>query len=119
MFRGKKLRTLRLAALGLAGWALFTSAAQADIDIANAKIVRLGPDPRLAPNSNMVQVIDQSGGPQFTGIRQYYLSAALGNAGLATMLTALSLGQTVWIRVAGNGADGSLITIIFLNAPGT
>lgn len=119
MARGKKLRTLRLAAFGVAGWALFSSAAQADIDITSAKVVRLGPDPRLAPNSNMVQLVDESAVPKFTGVRQYYLSATLGNAGLATMLTALSLGQNVFVRVAGTGADGSLITIIFLNAPGT
>jgi len=119
MIIGKTLRTLRFATLGLAGWALFSAAAQADIDLVKAKIIRVGPDPRATPTPIMVQLEDHSDTPQFTGMRQYYLSTALGNAGLATMLTALSLGQNVFVRVAGTGQDGSLITIIFLNAPGT
>ena len=116
MTRAKLWRTLRVAGLVLAGSAFFGSAAHADVDIFSAGIVRLGPDPRF--EGAMIQVDDLTD-TVFTGIRQYYLSATLGNAGLATMLTALSLGQDVFIRVAGTGEDGSLVTIIFLNAPTT
>jgi hypothetical protein len=43
------------------------------------------------------------------------LSSELGNQGLAVLLTAYSLGETVWVRIAGDASSGSLITIIFMN----
>jgi len=65
----------------------------------------------------MVQLEDVGGSPAWAGVRQSYLSAILGNGGLATMLTAFSLGENVFVRIAGTGQEGSLITIIFVNAP--
>ena len=95
--------------------AVLSPVAQADIDVPFAKIVRLGIDPRF--EGPMVQLEDTAANPQWTGVRQFYLSQALGNGGLATMLTAFSLGENVWVRIAGTGESGSLITIIFVNAP--
>ncbi len=99
----------------LVGWAFLTPAANADIDVAIASIVKIGIDPRF--EGPMVQLIDQAVSPQWTGVRQFYLSATLGNGGLAAMLTAFSLGENVFVRIAGTGQSGSLVTIIFVNAP--
>ena len=65
----------------------------------------------------MVQLEDVGGSPAWTGVRQFYLSAILGNGGLATMLTAFSLGENVFGRNAGTADPGSLITIILVYAP--
>ena len=114
---GVKLsRTLRLAAAGLASWVFFSSAAQADVDVGSAKIRLIGIDPRF--QGPMVMLEDTAATNKlWTGTRQFYLSSTLGNPGLATMLTAISLGQSVFVRIAGTGTEGSLVTIIFLNAP--
>lgn len=110
---------LQFMVLVLAGSVCFGTAAHADIDVALAKIERLGPDPRFASTSSgyMVQLTDTAANPQWTGIRQYYLSSELGNTGVATLLTAFSLDERVWVRIAGTGESGSLIKIIFVNAP--
>ena len=82
------------------------------LDVANASIERVGYNPAF--QGAMVQLDDVSDG-NFTGVRQYYLSETLGNQGLATLLTAYSLGKTVWVRIAGDGAPGSLVQIIYIN----
>ena len=62
----------------------------------------------------MVQ-LDDTGSPQaWSGTVQFYLSDDLGDSGLATLLTAYSLGKTVWARTAGT-TPGSLITILYMN----
>lgn len=110
---------LQLMVLVMAGVAFFSSAAHA-VDVSSAKIERLGPDPRFnstASSGYMVQLTDTTANPAWTGVRQFYLSADLGNTGVATLLTAFSLGENVWVRIAGTGESGSLITIIFVNSP--
>lgn len=82
------------------------------LDVSSCSIARIGIDPRF--DGPMVQLIDDSG-VNWTGNRQFYLSSSLGNQGLATMLTAYSMGKTLWVRLAGDGSAGSLITIIFIN----
>ncbi len=116
---GKTLHMLQLAALVMAGSAFFSAPALADVDVASAKIERLGPDPRFASTSSgyMVQFSDTAANPAWAGVRQFYLSDDLGNTGIATLLTAFSLDETVWVRIAGTAEAGSLVTIIFVNAP--
>ena len=112
---GKKItHTMRLAILVFAIGAFFSPAAHA-VDVLSAEIFRIGIDPRF--EGPMVQLVDTAASPAWTGVRQFYLSATLGNAGLATMLTAFSLGETVFVRISGTADPGSLITIIFVNAP--
>ena len=82
------------------------------LDVANARINRVGYNPAF--QGAMVQLDDVTDG-NYTGVRQYYLSSTLGNQGLATLLTAYSLGKTVWVRIAGTGEPGSLIQIIYIN----
>jgi len=100
--------------LALAGWAMFGPAAQADVDVPAGRVTLIGIDPRF--EGPMVMLEDTTGA-LWTGSQQYYLSAQLGNAGLATLLTAVALGQNVFVRIAGTAEPGSLITIIFLSAP--
>lgn len=110
---------LPIAALLLAGSLGISAPAKADVDVALAKIERLGPDPRFESTSSgyMVQLSDVGGSPAWQGVRQFYLSSELGSTGIATLLTAFSLNETVWVRIAGTAEAGSLITIIFVNAP--
>ena len=115
MYSKKIIRTLWLSLIVFSSSTLFSTAAHADIDVFTAKIVRLGIDPRF--EGPMVQLEDVGSSPQWSGVRQYYLSSTLGNGGLATMLTAFSLGESVFVRIVGDGSEGSLVTIIFVNAP--
>ena len=115
MIKSSVLYTIRLSVIATIVLALLSPTVYADIDVATARIFRLGIDPRI--EGPMVQLIDEGVSPQWTGNRQFYLSTALGNPGLATMLTAFSLNETVWVRIAGTGESGSLVTIIFVNAP--
>lgn len=96
-------------------WAVLSPAAYAVTDVSSARIVKIGINPAI--EGPMVQLVDTAANPKWTGIRQFYLSAELGNAGLATLLTAFSLGETVWVRIAETAEPGSLIMIIFVNAP--
>ena len=91
---------------------IMPATANADVDVADCTIVRIGVDPRF--EGPPVQLIDNSGS-NWNGARQFYLSSTLGNQGLATLLTAYSLGKTIWVRVAGDGSAGSLITVLFIN----
>ena len=115
---GKKMsRALKLMALILSAWILLSPVAHA-LDVETAAVRLVGIDPRVQPGAGaMVMLEDLGPNPAWVSQRQFYLSPALGNAGLATILTAISLGQTVWVRIAGTGESGSLIEIIFLNAP--
>jgi hypothetical protein len=103
-----------LLVLGMVITALVTlpAIANADVDVTDCTIVKIGADPRFegAP----IQLIDNSG-THWTSNRQFYLSSTLGNQGLAVLLTAYSMGKTVWVRIAGDGSSGSLIKIIFVN----
>jgi hypothetical protein len=113
-------KILHIAVIMMLGLVCFAGTAQASVDVALAKIERIGPDPRFADTASsgvMVQLTDTAATPAWAGVRQFYLSAALGNTGVATLLTAFSLGETVWVRIGGAAETGSLITIIFVNAP--
>lgn len=83
------------------------------LDVKSCSIAKIGIDPRF-DNPVPVQLVDTSG-VNWTGPRQFYLSSTLGNQGLAILLTAYSMGKTLWVRLAGDGSSGSLIEIIFVN----
>ena len=116
----KKSMTVVIMVLSLVSVAFlsFPLSASADVDVAVAKIERMGiyfPD---GTRGAMVQLTDLSPTPKWSGTRQFFLSqTSLGNQGLAVMLTAYSMGATVWVRVAGTAEPLSLITIIYVNAP--
>ena len=108
----KNTSTLMLSALVLGSLIVLPGLASA-LDVPNCRIVKVGIDPNL--DGAMVQLDDLSDTFWATPYRQFYLSPTLGNQGLAVLLTAYSLDQTVWVRIAGDGSAGSLITIIFIN----
>ena len=83
-------------------------------DCAACTITRLGMYPGQFGTTDgfMVQVDDAA--DEWTGSRTFYLNDTLGKAGWATVLTAYSLGKTLWIRLSGTG-PGSLITIVHIN----
>jgi len=107
----KNTSTLLLSALVLGSLIVLPGLASA-LDVPVCSIVKIGVDPRF--EGPPVKLDDQSD-VNWTGARQFYLSSALGNQGLAVLLTAYSLGETVWVRIAGDGSAGSLITVIFVN----
>lgn len=88
------------------------SAASA-LDVSIARIVKVGYN--AAMEGATVQLEDMRANPAWTGVRQFYLSAGLGNRGLATLLTAYSLQKTVWVRIEDPGDPGSLISVIYIN----
>ena len=91
--------------------------ASADVDVANARIDRIGLYNPDATRGAMVQLTDLSSNPAWAGSRQFFLSqAVLGNEGLAMVLTAFTMGQPLWVRVAGTAEPLSLITVIYVNA---
>jgi hypothetical protein len=112
---GLPMKLRRLIPVVLAVMLLFGAvapAAMADVDVAICKIMRVGYRPDLGV---AVQLDDQASPGLWTGARQFYLSPSLGNQGYAALLTAYSMGKTVWVRIAGTGAASSLITIIYIN----
>ena len=106
-----------LVALFLAVSMLLPFAASADVDVASARIDRIGLFSPNATRGAMVQLTDLSSNPKWAGSRQFFLSqAVLGNEGLAMVLTAFTMGQPLWVRIAGNADPLSLITVIYVNA---
>jgi len=107
----KATSTLILCVVVLGTLAILPSVANA-VDVPTCQIVKIGCDPRF--EGPPIQLVDTRG-IAWTGPRQFYLSSSLGNQGLAVLLTAYSLGKTVWVRIAGDASSGSLITVIFVN----
>lgn len=103
---------LLLCGMVLSTLIILPAMAYADVDVPKCSIVKIGADPRF--EGPPVQLIDTSG-VNWTGARQFYLSSSLGNGGLAVLLAAYSMGETVWVRIAGDASSGSLITVIFVN----
>ncbi len=110
--KSKKTSTLMACVLVLSGLIILPGAAGADVDVSNCIIAKIGADPRF--EGPPVQ-LDDTSDANWTGNRQFYLSQELGNQGLAVLLTAYAMGETVWVRIAGDGESGSLVTVIFVN----
>ena len=85
-------------------------------DCANAQVVKAGTYSGIGngiASDNMIAVkclSDASWG----AYAQFYPTLGIGDQALATALTALSLGKSVWIRTAAK-TSGSLLTIIYIN----
>ncbi len=92
-------------------------AVSADVDVASAEIVRIG---LIAPDETrgaMVQLRDRGPIPAWSGTRQFFLSqSTLGTEGLAMVLTAFTMGRSIWVRIAGAAEPLSLVTVIYVNA---
>jgi len=86
------------------------------VDCASAAIKKIGVNPTwpgTGASKYFVQ-LDCVDDTKWAGTISFYLSEDLGDAGLATMLTAYSLGKNLWIRTAGV-ATGSLVTVLYMN----
>lgn len=115
----KKSMVVAITVLSLVSVALlgFPLSASADVDVPYARIDKIGMYYPDDTRGAMVMLTDLSTTPKWTGSRQFFLSKAiLGNQGLAVLLTAYSMGQSIWVRLAGTGDPLSLITIIYANA---
>ena len=84
-------------------------------DHASCHVNKLGVYPGTADPANQ-----RSGYPIFltctdigTGQIMFFLSDDMGDAGLATALTAMSLGKNVWARTTTDVAGG-LVTVMYL-----
>ncbi len=105
------------AVLAAIAFSLCFAASASAVDCASAKIMRVGVNPVTGTGgaSNYMVQLDCADTPAaWHGVLTLYLSADLGDSGLATLLTAYSLGKTVWVRTAGI-ASGSIVNIIYVN----
>jgi len=85
-------------------------------DCGFATIKKIGNNPLLTNTgaSPYMARLDCNDDSIWPGEIAFYLSQDLGDAGLATLLTAYSLGKTVWVRTLGV-TTGSIITVVYLN----
>lgn len=111
-----KLKTLILTGCVALSMVLGGNAFAADMD--GATIERIGVNPGVAgatTSSNIIFVKHSSITPS-GGTLQCVLSSDLGDAGLATALTAQSLGKPVWLRVGSvDSTKVTTATIMYLN----
>ena len=115
---GMKLRRLSIYVMpimAVLSLAILPGIANATVDVSSAQIVKTGYYPGAAGSGFVIQLVDKSASPAWSGPRQFYLSTDLGNEGYAIILTAYSMGKTVWVRIGGNAEPGSLISIIYIN----
>ena len=85
-------------------------------DCSSATIKRIGSNPvsgATGASTFMVQ-LDCADDTTWPGTLTLYLSSDLGDSGLATLLTAYSLGKTVWVRSLGI-TPGSIVSVIYIN----
>ena len=109
-----KLRTVSILLVAMTLTVFIAPQFANAVDAAACSIVRLGNRPGTG-SGVMVQLVDtRTGLPSWPDgqegvMRQFYLHPDLGNAGYATLLTAYTLGKTVWVRIEDPGSTGSLM----------
>ena len=82
------------------------------VDCAKAEVMKAGPNAGL-DNGVAIQLKCIDATPVF-GTIMVVPPANIADQSLATALTALSLGKTVWVRTGGT-VSGSLLNIMYLN----
>ncbi len=100
-----------------------TSMAFASADCSSAQVTMVGAAPGLGgAGSSGVKVMLKNMTGHTVGtdwangtVRMFFLTTDLGDQGLATLLTAMSLNKNVWVRIAGNAEPASLISIVYLS----
>jgi len=111
-----KLRKLVLA--GCVALSMMLSGNAFAVDLDGATIERIGVNPGVAGDttSSNIIFIKHSDVTPTGGTLQCVLSSDLGDAGLATALTALSLGKPVWLRVGSVDSTAvTTATIMYMN----
>jgi len=107
-------KSIIMAAIALS-MLIITSSAYAAVNcwtagIVNAAALAASPTTGAAPYAVKITCPTN-----FTGEREYYLATDLGDSGYATLLTAISLGQSVSMEL-GDWTWGSLVTNVRLKA---
>lgn len=116
----KKTMYLLVCILVVFSLTFFATSGAYAADVMSATITKIGFYPGITPDSSGgIIFLDDNEDYYWTGGRMFYLSSELGNQGLATALTALSMGKTVLVRIGGSAAaspePGSLINVIYIN----
>lgn len=105
----------KMMLVAIVGLAMVLSGNAFAVDLDGATIERIGVNPGVSTattSSNIIFVKHSS----FSGTLQCVLTTDLGDAGLATALTALSLGNPVWLRVGSTDITAvTTATIMYLN----
>lgn len=112
----KRLHTSIFLASLLALMVVFSTSTLYAADCANATIERVGTNPvtgSTGASPYMVQ-LDCADDSIWPGVMTLYLSQDLGDSGLATLLSAYSMGKSVWVRTLGT-TPGSIVSIIYVN----
>jgi hypothetical protein len=94
------------------------------VDCGQAEVAMVGPAPGTGGTGSSgykIKLINRTGAAVGDwapdGSRMFYLHEDLGDAGLATALTAIATDYDLWVRIPGDGSVNSLITIMYLNKP--
>lgn len=67
-----------------------------------------------ATTSGGVIQLDCNDDTKWSGTVQFYMTANLGDQGLATILTAFAMSKPIWARTSGP-ASGDLLQIVYVN----
>ena len=110
----KRRTSIFLSAIVCALLIFSVSNSFADVEVKVARIDLVG-SATLPSGRPPINLTDMSATPKWTGSRQFFISDTIGNSGLATALTALSLEKTVWVVIADPGTSGSLIKNIYVS----
>jgi hypothetical protein len=108
----KNTSTLLLCTLVLGSLLGLPAIASAYVDVPACSILMVGVDPQF---EGPTVILDDLNDAAWQGARQFYLTSELGNQGLAVLLTAFSLNNTIYVRIAGDASAGSLIIGIVVN----
>lgn len=110
----QKIKTGIIGAMMIVG-ASVTAASAADCASASVSTIGILPSLESATATKYIgNFTCHDASPAWAGAQQFVLSVDLGDSGYATLLTAASLKQTVYLRVASTSWR-SLATLIYLN----
>ncbi|MCI5164624.1 MAG: hypothetical protein D3903_00700 [Candidatus Electrothrix sp. GM3_4] len=95
----------------------FFTSVNAAVDCAEATVTMVGVLPLKENTTTSKYMIraDCADDSKWTGERQYMLSADIGDSGYATLLTAMSLNQPIYLRVE-SANWWSLATLLYLSS---
>jgi hypothetical protein len=92
------------------------------VDCGVAGVVMIGPAPGeggTGSSGYKIELVNKTAASVGTWApgttRMFFLHENLGKAGLATGLTAMATDYDMWVRIPGDGAVNSLITVMYLN----
>ena len=114
--RTKNLVHITVAIITVLTFCIIPVTASASVDVYNCAITLIGYN-NVDGGTVSLKLDDLSDDSvaAWVGERAFYLHDSIKNFGYATLLTAISLGKTVRVRIAGTATPGSLITHLWIN----